>query len=79
MMVLRQGLTVTLAGVGAGLVMAWASSRIMESLLFEVSAHDPATFGLVALLLTAVSALATYLPARTAASIDPSRALRQDA
>ncbi len=77
-MVLRQGLTVTLAGVAAGLVVALASARVIESLLFEVLARDPLTFAAVALLLIAVSALATYLPARTAARIDPIRALREE-
>jgi ABC-type antimicrobial peptide transport system permease subunit len=77
-MVLRQGLIVTIAGVAVGLVAALALTRLMASLLFEVSAHDPATFVAVALVLTAVSAAATYLPARRAAGIDPVRALRQD-
>jgi putative ABC transport system permease protein len=77
-MVLRQGLIVALAGVAVGLVAALALTRLMASLLFEVSAHDPATFGTVALVLTAVSAAATYLPARRAAGVDPVRALRQE-
>jgi putative ABC transport system permease protein len=77
-MVLRQGLSVTLAGVIVGLVAAWASTRLMASLLFQVSASDPATFVSVALVLTGVSMLATYLPARKAASIDPSQALREE-
>lgn len=51
-------------------------ARLMASLLFEVSAYDPVTFATVALVLTAVSAAATYLPARRAAAIDPVRALR---
>jgi putative ABC transport system permease protein len=77
-MVLRQGLKVTLAGVAAGLVVAWASAEVMGSLLFEVSARDPVTFAAVALLLIAVSAVATYLPARAAARIDPLRARREE-
>ncbi len=77
-MVLRQGLGVTLAGVAVGLAAAWASTQVMASLLFEVSARDPLPFGAVALMLIAVSALATYLPARTAARIDPLRALREE-
>jgi predicted permease len=76
-MVLRQGVTVALAGVIVGLVAAWASTRLMASLLFEVSARDPTTFATVALALTVVSALATYLPARRAAGIDPLEALRE--
>jgi putative ABC transport system permease protein len=77
-MVLRQGLIVAVAGVVVGLLAALASARLMASLLFEVSAYDPVTFTAVAVVLTAVSAAATYLPARRAASIDPVRALRQD-
>jgi predicted permease len=75
-MVLRQGVTVAMAGVLVGLAAAAASTRFMASLLFEVSARDPATFAAVALIITAVSALATYLPARRAAGIDPLQALR---
>ena len=77
-MVLQQGLRVAVAGVAVGLVAAFAATRLMASLLFEVSTHDPATFAAVALLLTGVSAAATYLPARRAAGIDPVRALRQE-
>jgi putative ABC transport system permease protein len=78
MMVLRQGLGVTLAGVTVGLIAAWASTRLMASLLFQISANDPATFVSVTLVLTAVSMVATYLPARKAARIDPSQALREE-
>jgi ABC-type antimicrobial peptide transport system permease subunit len=77
-MVLRQGLTVAVAGVIVGLVAAWASTRLLASLLFEVSARDPITFAAVAFALTAVSAVATYLPARRAAGIDPLQALREE-
>jgi putative ABC transport system permease protein len=78
MMVLRQGLSVTLAGVTVGLIAAWASTRLMASLLFQISANDPTTFVSVTLVLTAVSMVATYLPARKAARIDPSQALREE-
>jgi putative ABC transport system permease protein len=77
-MVLRQGVAVALVGVIVGLVAAAMSTRIMASLLFGVSARDPVTFGAVALVLTAVSALATYVPARRAAGIDPLEALREE-
>ncbi len=77
-MVLRQGLSVVLVGVVVGLVAALAATRMLGSLLFEVSERDPITFVAVALALVAVSALATYLPARRAASIDPLQAVRQD-
>jgi predicted permease len=75
-LVLGQGLTVALAGVAVGLVAAAAAARVMRSLLFEVSAHDPATYAAAAAILTLVSFGATYLPARRAASIDPLSALR---
>jgi ABC-type antimicrobial peptide transport system permease subunit len=77
-MVLRQGLSVAVAGVAVGVVAALMATRLMASRLFEVSAHDPATFAVVPVILTLVSAAATYLPARRAAGIDPMRALRQD-
>ena len=78
LMVLRQGLGVALVGVVVGLGAAAAATRVMGSLLFEVSTHDPVTFGAAALALTAVSALATYLPARRAAAIDPLEAIRSE-
>ena len=76
-MILRQGLTVAAIGVVVGLVAALAMTRLMASLLFEVSTRDPLTFVAVALLLTVVSALAIYFPARRASRIDPMGALRQ--
>ncbi|MGE3274222.1 MAG: ADOP family duplicated permease [Vicinamibacterales bacterium] len=76
-MVLRQGVVVSLVGVGVGLVAAAASTRAMASLLFEVSTHDPATFVVVAVLLTVVGALASYLPARRASRVDPVETLRE--
>lgn len=78
LMVLRQGLGVALVGVVVGLGAAAAATRVMGSLLFEVSTYDPVTFGAAALALTAVSALATYLPARRAAAIDPLEAIRSE-
>jgi putative ABC transport system permease protein len=77
-MVLRQGLSVALVGVIVGVIAAYALTRVMASLLFEVSARDPATFGATALLLMAVSAVATYLSARRAAQVDPLVALRYE-
>ena len=78
LMVLRQGLGVALVGVVVGLGVAAVATRVMGSLLFNVSIHDPVTFGAAALALTAVSALATYLPARRAAAIDPLDAIRAE-
>ncbi|HWK11962.1 MAG TPA: ABC transporter permease [Vicinamibacterales bacterium] len=75
-LVLGQGLTVAIAGVVIGLAGAAASARFIRSLLFEVSARDPATYAAAAIILTLVSIVATYVPARRAAAIDPSAALR---
>lgn len=75
-LVLGQGLTVALMGIAIGLAGAAASARLIRSLLFEVSARDPVTYVAAALILTVVSLVATYVPARRAAAIDPSAALR---
>jgi putative ABC transport system permease protein len=77
-MVVRQGLL--LAGVGAtiGLVAAGALSKVMGSILYGVSATDPVTYASVAVALVAVAAVASWLPARKAARVDPARALRAD-
>jgi predicted permease len=77
-MVLRQSLGTTLLGVGAGLAGAFALTRLMEAVLFEVSATDLATFVVVPVLLAGISVLATWLPARRAARVDPMLALRAD-
>jgi predicted permease len=75
-MVLRQGLVVTVAGLLVGLVGAYALSRFMGALLFQVDADDPLTFASVASVLFLVSLTATWIPARRAAGTDPVRALR---
>jgi putative ABC transport system permease protein len=77
-MVLRQGLSVALVGVIVGLMAAYALTSVMGSLLFEVSARDPATFGATALMLMAVSAFATSLSAHRATQVDPLVALRSE-
>jgi putative ABC transport system permease protein len=74
--VLRRGLKLTLIGLAIGLAGALAATRIIRSLLYDVSPTDPLTFACVSLLLAGVALLACYLPARRAARIDPMTALR---
>ena len=76
LLVLRQGSTLILMGVILGLAGAWALSRVMQSLLFGVSATDLATFVAVAGLSVTVAFVACYLPARRATKVDPMVALR---
>ena len=77
-LVLRQGCKLALVGVGIGTLFALAVSKLFGSLLTGVSARDPATFVVVAVLLAVVSLLACYVPAKRAARVDPLVALRQD-
>ncbi len=77
-LILKQGLWKTGIGLAIGLVGAWLLSRTMTSLLFDVSPTEPVVYAAVAVVLLAVGALASYLPARRAAAIDPLVALRID-
>jgi len=77
-MVIRQGSTLALAGLAVGLAGAWWLTRILSNLLYAVSPADPPTFLSVSLLLTAVAAMASSIPAWRAAKVDPLLALRHD-
>ncbi len=77
-LVLSQGLVLTLVGAGLGIAGALMLTRVLKSLLFEVSPTDPLTFIGIALLLILVALTATYVPARRASRIEPTVALRGD-
>jgi putative ABC transport system permease protein len=76
-MFLHRGVVLAGVGVGVGLVFAASSASVMASLLYGVRPHDPAVFLIVPLLLLAVAALASYLPARRATKVNPMIALRE--
>jgi len=74
----RWGERLAVAGVGVGLLAAGLLSSVMASILFGVSALDPLTYGAVSVALLAVAVTASWIPARRAASVDPSHALRDE-
>jgi len=76
--IVGRGLALAICGVGAGLAVSWAMTRAIASLLFHTSPRDPVTFAAGALVLLAVAAAASFVPARRAASIDPAGALRHE-
>ena len=76
--VVRQALLLTVAGVIAGIAVSLAAARLLSSLLYGVTPGDPSTLASAAILLLAVSAVASYLPARRAVHVDPIEALRHD-
>ncbi|MCI0390041.1 MAG: FtsX-like permease family protein [Acidobacteria bacterium] len=75
-LVVRQGMAMALIGVAIGLIGAFALTRLMKELLYDVSATDPMTFVVIAMLLTLVSLLACWIPARRSVKVDPMIALR---
>ncbi|HXZ12923.1 MAG TPA: ABC transporter permease [Candidatus Sulfotelmatobacter sp.] len=77
-LVLRRGMSLLLAGVAMGLALSLSLARVLESLLFQMSAFDPGTFAAVAGLFSAVAGVACYIPARRAMRVDPMTALRNE-
>lgn len=77
-LLVRRGVTLALVGAGVGLIGACLVGRLLSELLYQVAPTDPATFGISLLLLIVVAGLACWVPSRSAARIDPVRALRLD-
>jgi putative ABC transport system permease protein len=77
-LVVSEGVTLGVIGLASGLVIALAAGRWLQPLLFDESSHDPLVFGLVTGVLLGVAALASFVPARRAARVDPMVALRYE-
>ena len=77
-LIMRQGLGLAAIGVALGIVAAAAAARYLQSMLFGIGALDPVTFAAVAIGFTAVSLLASYVPARRATAVEPVVALRHE-
>lgn len=77
-MVVREGLVVAVTGMVAGALIAAATSRVMQRALFGIKAHDPASFGVAALVVLLVMAVMCISPAVRGASVSPSEAMRED-
>jgi putative ABC transport system permease protein len=77
-MIVWRGISLTMIGIALGVAAALALTRVMKNLLFNVSATDPATFALIALLLIVVALIASYIPARRATKVDPITVLKSE-
>jgi putative ABC transport system permease protein len=77
-MVVRQGMTVALTGIAAGMAAALGLTRLIATLLFDVKPNDPSTFAAVVIALTTTALLASLAPALKAARVDPLAALRYE-
>ncbi len=77
-MVFRQAVVFVAVGIGIGLFASWAAARLVEPLLFQVSATDPMIYALVGVMLLLVAALAGWLPAWRATRVDPREALQAE-
>jgi ABC-type antimicrobial peptide transport system permease subunit len=77
-LVVRRGVALAAAGIGAGIAGALLLGRVLEGLLYGVAASDPVTLTATSVGLAAVALLACWLPARRAAAIDPARTLKTD-
>jgi predicted lysophospholipase L1 biosynthesis ABC-type transport system permease subunit len=77
-LVLGRAFAIAVAGVTIGLGAAWFASRLLTTLLYEVQPNDPSVSSVIALLLVAVTILASYIPARRAAHVDPLETMRAE-
>jgi predicted permease len=77
-LVVGQGLRLSVAGIAAGLIVAFLLTRVMAAMLVGVKATDPATFAAMAVVFFVIAAMASWLPARRAAGLDPTVALREE-
>jgi putative ABC transport system permease protein len=77
-LVIRQGMVLALVGIGAGLVLSFGATRVLSSVLFDTSPTDLVSFSAISGLLAAISAFASYLPARRALDADPLESLRSE-